>query len=26
MYRQYTTHIKQDAIITQLGDIWPNIT
>ena len=23
---QYTTHIKQDAIITKLGDIWLHVS
>ena len=26
MYRQYTTHIKKDAIITKLGDIWLHVS
>jgi len=25
MYRQYTTYIKQGAIITKLGDIWLHV-
>ena len=26
MHRQYTTHIKQDAVITKLGDIWLHVS
>jgi len=26
MHRQYTTDIKQDTIITKLGDIWLHVS
>jgi len=26
MHRQYTTYIKQDAIITKLGDTWLHVS
>jgi len=26
MHREYTTYIKQDAMITKLGDIWLHVS
>jgi len=26
LHHQYTTYIKQDAIITKLGDIWLHVS